>query len=220
MKTMRFRRHNGFTIVEMLVIIGIIGILSMVLLNTFSRVQESARKLQAQNLVNEAATAFSRYLQDHREWPQEFLIKEEMDDRVCKVFQEGKYMDVTPYKMKASGTITSEINNKSLDRFGLLDPWAQRSLKGRPSASETDPAVAGYSKSFAEHRLQYRLDRNLDGFVNSQDGETPEGVSVRASAIVWSRGRDGEDDFRKSGQRYPKDDSLSWPHHQYKASGN
>jgi type II secretory pathway pseudopilin PulG len=204
----------------MLVVIAIIGLLSTVLISTYSHVKETARKSQAQNLVAEVAVAFTRYLQEERSWSADLLSKQEMDEAVCLFLQKGKYLDVTPYKVDADGNVTTERNWASLDRFGLLDPWAQNALKKNSTKTATDK-VRGSQRTFADHRLQYCLDVNLDGIVDREDGAPP-GVSVRASAIVWSRGLDGFDDFdpRAKAVRYPKDDNLSWPHGQYKGSGN
>ena len=76
------------------------------------------------------------------------------------------------------------------------------------SALGTDGA-----KTYQDHLLQYRIDKNYDGYVDSEDGEMPKsGLRIRGSVLVWSRGEDGEDDGLSSGAigRYPKDDSLSW----------
>lgn len=211
-------RPDGFTLVEMLVVIGILGILSVALLSTFSYVKNSARKAQAQNLVAEVAIAFTRYLQENRGWPQEFLNKNSvgLDEQVVYFLQKEKLIDLTAYKVDSSGELLREINTSSVDRFGLLDPWAQRTLKRKPSTATAGmDAGLGNGRTFANHRLQFRLDQNLDGFVDASEG-SPQGVRVRASVLVWSRGPDGIDDFDQNG-RYPSDDSLSWPHAQYKA---
>ena len=206
--------RNGFTLVEMLVVIGILGILSVALLSSYNHVRNSARKAQAQTLVSDATVAFTRYLQEKRTWPPEFLGKDSlgMDEDVCRLLQAGKFLDLTTYKNTESG----EINKFSVDRLGLLDPWAQRALKRAPlSTTAATDAGLGNGRTFANHRLQFRLDLNLDGRVDSSEG-APQGVEVRASVLVWSRGPDGLDDFNADG-RYPRDDSLSWPHAQYKA---
>ena len=211
--------RGGFTMIEMLVVIGILGILFIALLSSFSRVKDSARKAQAQTLVSEVAIAFTRYLQDQREWAGEFFNKTEMDEKVCEELQKGKYLDITTYKVDSNGNVDysdgprlPKKNTASVDRFGLLDPWAQNALKKDNTQSASSIMRGGGNRSYADHRIQFRLDLDYDGFVDAPEG----GVKVRASAIVWSRGPDGLDDFNQN-VRYPKDDSLSWPHAQYKA---
>ena len=98
--------------------------------------------------------------------------------------------------MKSSG---DSKERDSIDRYGLLDAWGQRMLRGNPDLSES---IA------KQHRLQFRLDLNLDGKVDSSE-DAPNGLTVRAVALVWSRGVDGKDDTSSTG-RYPKDDVLSF----------
>ena len=213
--------RDGFTLVEMLVVIGILGILSVALLSSFGHVKNSARKAQAQNLVSEATLAFTRYLQENRVWHPDILDHESigMDEFVCFYLQKGGFMDLATYKElgRDPEDPKSKLSDVSVDRFGLLDPWAQRILKGRKPSSTTASTDAGLGngRKFSHHRLQFRLDKDYDGFVDGSEG-APQNVKVRASVLVWSRGPDGRDDFDEAGGRYPNDDSLSWPHAQYK----
>ena len=203
--------HSGFTLVEMLVVIGILGILSAGLLSSFSHVRRAALKAEAQNQVAEVATAFTLLLQKERAWPQAWLDsnKREMDEEVCWSFQDAKLLDVSTYKYEGSTDkemSDSNINQQSLDRFGMLDPWGRRALKRKTNASEADKVPTG--GSFADHRLQFRLDQNYDGWVDPSEGLPAKSGKVRASVVVWSRGPDGLDDLDRFGK--PVDDSLSW----------
>lgn len=205
------KRRCGFTLVEMLVVIGILGILSAALLSSFSHVRGAARKAEAQQQVAQVATAFTLLLQKDRVWPQAWIDdgKREMDEEVCWHFQDSKLLDVTTYKYEGNSVkpmTDININQQSLDRFGMLDPWGRRALKKKADASKSDSVPTG--GSFADHRIQFRLDENYDGWVDASEGLPGKSDKVRASVVVWSRGPDGKDDLDRFGK--PIDDSLSW----------
>jgi len=203
------RMRDGFTLVEMLLVIGIIGLLAGALIGSFSHFKTAGRQAQAQALVSEAATALTAYLQQNREWPEALLERTEMDEKACWALQQAKLMDVVIKKWSDSSQSWVD-NSDSLDRFGLLDPWGRAALKKNPSLGSASAALEDGTK-LSDHRLQYRLDTNYDGIIDSSDDyPPPKNIPVRASAIVWSRGPDGKDDFTSSSKRYPQDDRLSW----------
>lgn len=201
----------GFTLVEMLVVIGMIGILAITLVSSFSHLKTTARQGQAQSQVVEVATAFTVYLQKYREWPDEWQngSKTEMDEDVCWQFQKCGLLDLTTYKYSSGEVkdcISANINQQSLDRFGLLDPWGRNALKRTGTQTAATKVASG--GTLKDHRIQFRLDRDYDGYVDSNEG-APKGMKIRAAAIVWSRGPDGKDATSTS-ERYPGDDRLSW----------
>jgi prepilin-type N-terminal cleavage/methylation domain-containing protein len=109
----------GFTLVEMLVVIGIMGILATSLLGAFGYVKEIAWKSRAQSQVSQVATALTVYLQSERSWPAQLLSRDEFDDEACWVLQEARLLDVKTWK-DYSKNIKHE---ESQDRYGFLDPW-------------------------------------------------------------------------------------------------
>jgi prepilin-type N-terminal cleavage/methylation domain-containing protein len=210
MKSQQSILRSGFTLVEMLVVIGMIGILAASLIGSFSHIKSTARGSQAQVQVSEVATAFNLYLQQEREWPAEALASEEMDADVCKAFQfyrYGNFLDLTTWS--TNGT-SSAVNLNSPDRFGLLDIWGRAALRKYPRTTSADAVLDGVKLS--DHRIQFRLDTDMDGYVDSGEG-SPKGAKVRASVLVWSRGPDGKDASTQA-KRYPGDDRLSWSYGQ------
>jgi prepilin-type N-terminal cleavage/methylation domain-containing protein len=202
---------GGFTLVEMLMVIGIIGILAVTLVGSFSYLKTTAWQTRAQAQVSQLATALTVYLQNERSWPDELLNNDEFNPEVCAVLQQSKIVDVTTWTTLPTKTASGKISENSPDKHGLLDPWGRAIMRRNLKAQESE---------VKDHRLQYRLDKNFDGVVDASEG-SPKGATVRAAVLVWSRGPDGFDDETgknpKAKRRYPYDDRLSWNYGQAKA---
>lgn len=141
--------------------------------------------------------------------------KTEMDEEVCWISYIKKLLDLTTYKLNSDGSITERlagnINPQSLDRFGLLDPWARNALEEKfdEEPPATGSRAAGPSKTIASSSGSTPT---MTAMSTRRTMPPPKGVKVRAAAIVWSRGPDGKDDFESNGGRYSDDDRLSWPY--------
>lgn len=66
---LKLKSQKGFTIVELLIVIVVIGILAALVLNTFSGVQRRARDTQRQTDMNSLATQLEVYYNDHGSYP-------------------------------------------------------------------------------------------------------------------------------------------------------
>ena len=186
---------------EMLVVIGIIGILSSALINGVSHMKKVAKRTKALNGVTDARIALNQYLVNERKWTASMLsLTAEMDATVTKTLSNHKLLDAV-----VSG-------QTSLDRFGLLDDWGRDQLRRNPNVTAANQ-VGSDGVNIEEHLIQFRVDADYDGYVDDKDN-SPLGLKIRGHVIVWSRGPDGKDDFENKNKRYPFDDIISWNHGQ------
>ena len=174
---------RGFTLIEMLVVIGIIAVLIAASIGSYSGVMHLAEKSRAEDLVHQVATALTTmYQQNDGQWPVRMAMVGEtggrLDDQVAYAFVSGntKYLTLDHSGGKLIG----------YDRFGVLDPWGVAILK-RKGRSATLKDVASNT---SDHMLWFAVDTDGNGIIEGAlvGGQS---VNVRATAIVWCAGRDG-----------------------------
>ncbi len=200
------RYSAGFTLVEMLVVIGILGIIASGLVSGVGHLKRVAERSRAQIAVNNTKVALTVYLQSEREWHRTMTERLEMDYDVSKILSRAKLLDLVIPDNPETST--------SLDRFGLLDEWGRKALRRNPNIT-SDSQRGEDGLPIRDRRIQFRLDLNYDGYVDASEG-SPNGLRIRSSVVVWSRGPDGQDDFASSNpkakEKYPFDDLISWEH--------
>lgn len=199
----------AFTLIEMLVVIGIIAVLIGASIGGFAQMTKSAEKAKAQELVSNVATALTALYQQEGGWPQRLAsggTGGTLDEKTAYALVAGstKYLSLTTNGGRLSG----------LDRFGVVTPWATAVIKRRGSSASDSDKVVG-STTVKDHRLHYALDLDGDGIIENVD-VGGEGVSIRATAAVWCIGKSGG----KDGQPWPyskglkMDDIYSWTYGQ------
>ena len=180
----RSMERKGFTLIEMLVVIGIIAILIGASLAGYSSMVKTADKARCQELVSNTATALTLLFQNEGMWPKR-LAKNGATD--------GKLDEETAYALVSNGrkyfSLTTRDGKLSgHDRFGIVTPWAQAVIKKQGTSASKSSKVG--SMTVDDHILHYALDLDGDGRITGANvgGQS---VDVRATAIVWCGGKDG-----------------------------
>jgi prepilin-type N-terminal cleavage/methylation domain-containing protein len=203
---------KGFTLIEMLLVVGIIAILAGASLAGLAHIRRSADRQRCQELVANAATALTALFQDKGAWPRAILRNGanggELDADSALPLALGAYMDLSLAKDRVNG-VWKEADHKKLggyDRFGVLSPWGVACLRAAGSRATLSSAVPTGGK-LGDHLLRFAVDLDGDGIINdvSVGGET---ISIRATAAVWCCGRDGKIEPYSKGLR--ADDVYSW----------
>lgn len=175
---------RGFTMIEMLVVIGIIAILIGASIGGFSSMTRNAEKAKAQELVNNVATALTAMFQADGVWPKRLAAQGKTDGKLDAERAYALVSGTTKYfsLAAAGGKLIGH------DRFGIVTPWAELVIKREGSSASLGSKVG--TMTIDDHILHYALDLDGDGRIlgASVGGQS---IDVRATAIVWCGGKDG-----------------------------
>ena len=208
MRIKEYRMKKGFTLVEMLVVIGIIAILAGASMIGYSKVVRTAQKTKNRELVSNAATALTQILsKNNGSWPELLLEranggKGRLDKETCRVLITFNMMGLSYNQKSASSESQYQLIGKH--RCGIVDADAEKVLKRSASASEGTRVPSG--GTVQDHILYFAIDEDGDGFTEAQV-EGGGNLRIRATAVVWSAGPDGKVDY---GTMAHNDDVYSW----------
>ena len=174
---------KGFTLIEMLVVIGIIAVLIAGSLGGYSAMTKSAERTKAQELVHNVATALTVMYQKEGAWPKRLVTGMTvgvLDENVAYPLAKGGYL-----------SLNRNDDTKRLigfDRLGVVTPWAAAAIKKAGTGASLGTQVSG-STSVAQHILRYAIDTDGDGITVI---DSLGGIKVLATACVWCCDRDGK----------------------------
>jgi prepilin-type N-terminal cleavage/methylation domain-containing protein len=206
MKTVN-RHKAGFTLVEMLVVIGIIAVLSGAGIGAYKGAIASAQKAKATELVMNVKTALIAVMQKDEAWPRAVAAEGssgngEMTDRVGAALARKGVLSLTYKTTTDKSTGEKQYRLTGLDQCGIVSPWASDVIKSKAaSGAVSDSEKVPTGGTIRDHRLRFSIDDDFDGIVKV-NYENSRSVEIRDSAAVWCCGRDG-----KFGT---KDDVKSW----------
>ena len=200
---------RGVTLVEMLVVIGIIAVLAASSMIGYSTIVRSSKKAKTQELVSNAAAALTQMLSKNSGvWPEDLLKNANggngrLDEETSRVFVRYDLLGLSYNQETAKGNV-NQYRLTGKDRCGVVDAEAEAILKRTPSASEGTKVPTG--GNVRDHILYFAVDDDGDGYTDAQVEGAGE-LKIRATAVVWAAGPDGKVDYKGFGRN---DDVYSW----------
>lgn len=183
---------KGFTMVEILVVVAILGLIMSVFVYSFSSAPEKANKANCYNFIKQVETALGM-----TQWTPRLY---------SGMNAETGLDEITAYP------IASKLEFKTKDgkmighgRFGIVSPWAQNVIKEHGSSASLSTRIPS-GGTVRDHRLRYALDADEDGIVEAVVGG--ESIRIRANVAVWCSGADGKIEPYSEGIK--SDDVYSW----------
>ena len=154
------KRRDGFTLIEIMVVIGIMALLASMLLGGLKAARNKAKKTDARRAVDQIVTAWNSYYADYKHFPDEgngtsYDITSMNDDAIHILhgnYDLGRYPGHSVYKEK------NPRGTQYLDFYegytgGYKDPWGniyQVALDQSPYDSKVDvPGISGLQFSAA-----------------------------------------------------------------------
>lgn len=179
------KNRQGFTLVEMLVVIGIVMILMGASVAGYSSMTKSAEKAKARELVSNVNTALIALYQREGAWTKPLVAG-----------ASGEHLlDVAPaLSLAKRGYLSLDMTDdrtslEGYDKFGVVTPWAVSVIKQRGKSVSLSTKVG--AKSLDTHILRYAIDEDGDGFTEVPQIGNAQAAKVRATACVWCCSKDG-----------------------------
>ena len=180
----RVNARRAFTLIEMLVVVGLIAILMGAGMAAYSSATRKAQQARARHVVSNVATAIESVYQREGSFPRRIMAQGSSDGEMTpEVAYELARRNAMSLRYSGTRTIGA-------DRCGVLTPWGQDVVKRSSSTGSMDGQKVPSGGTIKDHRVHFAVDTEGHGIVNASVGG--ESVKIRASAVAWCCGRDGK----------------------------
>lgn len=159
----RFRKsYSGFTIVELLVVIVVIGILAAITIISYTGISQKANNVSLQTDLNNASKQLKMYYSEYGSYPSALVNNCTADTKYCLKPSSGNiftYASFSPY----SSFILDDINTNSNQKYRVTN------MSAPASATQNDTVTIG---------TQTWMKYNLDVGTRIANGTTQSNNSV------------------------------------------
>lgn len=228
--------RTGFTLVELLVVIGIIVILMSLLLTAIPAVKEASRKLEAKNTVNQITVAANAYYTEYAKFPPlsepgapppDAAADQWVGDPVMTATSNNNVLFFTlrniakgpnkennanPRRVVFYEGKSAVVSNAGKPRSGFFDRSANG---GTPPANEESCLYDPWGKQYGVILDTTGDDRiDMEGIYTDFQGATDSGKAPRKKVGAFAVGKDeklgnnGDKAYRTSSET--SDDVVSW----------